>query len=79
MNAAMIYALLSEIVDLAALSNLGIDEQPIDKLVAIFHKAVQAKAEMDAGYDALYTDLVRQHEAKLDAQADALSSGWGHD
>ena len=79
MNTAQMNALVSEIVDLASLSNLGIDESPIDKLVAIFHRAVEAKAMIDASYEAEYTELVRRYEERQDAQADLTSAGWGHD
>jgi hypothetical protein len=79
MNTAELYTLMSEIVDLAALSNLGMDENPLDKLTAIFYRATKVKAMIDAEYEAMFADLIAAHEARQDARADAISAGWGHD
>lgn len=68
MNTAEIYTLLTEIVDLAALSNLGMDENPMTKLTEIFYRATKAVAIIDADYNAQFADLIRKFEAQQEAK-----------
>ena len=72
MNTAEVYTLLSEIADLAALSNLGLNENPLDKLTEIFCRSVKAMALIDFEYDALFADVMNAHEKRLEAQGELV-------
>jgi hypothetical protein len=73
MNTAEVYTLLSEIADLAALSNLSLTDKPVDKLMQIFFRAVQAMALIDVEYDALFADMMTAHEERLHAPVQSAS------